>query len=121
MKIWKTKTTDNYFSKYIRGRDKVCQRCLTTENLTCSHYWIRSHSSTRYDPENCIALCVLCHGKLDGVHNVEYLDLMLQRLGVVKYRKLERKARTFKKRVEAVKECQMWLTNLDKSEEFSTL
>ncbi|KKM69561.1 hypothetical protein LCGC14_1449490, partial [marine sediment metagenome] len=51
----KTKTADNYFSLFVRGRDEKCLKCGTVDNLTASHYWIRGHSSTRYDPDNCIA------------------------------------------------------------------
>lgn len=106
MKSWKTSYADKKFSEFIRERDGRCLRCSTTQGLTCSHYWIRGHSSTRYDPENCITLCWKCHGEMDGKHNKEYMDFMLKRLGEKKYRELEVRARSFKSRSEAVKEFQ---------------
>ena len=61
-KPWKTYRADAKFSEWIRERDKKCLRCGTTENLTCSHFWSRSKSALRYEPDNCIALCAWkCH------------------------------------------------------------
>lgn len=111
MKLWKCSTADKYFSQDIIARDEKCQRCGTTENLTCSHYWRRGHSGTRFDFDNCIALCVECHGLWEVRKNDEYMEFMLRRLGKKElgkkeYEKLERKARAFKKRSEAIEEYQ---------------
>ena len=60
--IWSTKKADIEFSKWIRKRDGKCMRCGTINNLTCSHFWVRQHSATRYNPDNCVAVCWMpCH------------------------------------------------------------
>lgn len=110
--IWSTHTADRRFSIFIRLRDGHCLKCGTTENLTCSHFWRRGHSSTRFDPKNCIALC----GGADGCHqlwedkkNAEYKEFMVQLLGKEEYDSLEHRARSFKNRRDAVAECRAML------------
>lgn len=67
-KIWKFKKTevsecDSAFSKEILERDGHClfPGCEARTNLTNSHYIGRSNWNTRFDPENCIALCIRHH------------------------------------------------------------
>lgn len=67
-KAWKFKKTelsecDSAFSKEIIARDGRCMfpGCHATANLTCSHYIGRANWNTRFDPENCIALCIRHH------------------------------------------------------------
>lgn len=67
-KAWKFKKTelsecDSAFSKEIIERDGRClfPKCGTTSNLTNSHYIGRGNWNTRFDPENCIALCIRHH------------------------------------------------------------
>ena len=64
----KRNALDAKFSKYIRTRDKwTCQRCNTyypegkRRGLHCSHFHGRRKGYTRYDPDNCDALCYGCH------------------------------------------------------------
>ena len=62
---------DTMFSRYIRVRDKFCQRCGRKGEpnkdsefiigLQNSHYFGRGIESTRFDPDNCDALCAGCH------------------------------------------------------------
>ena len=58
---------DAAFSNYIRTRDNwTCQRCgkqykPPTSALHCSHFQGRGKENTRFDPENCDALCYGCH------------------------------------------------------------
>lgn len=103
---WKTHTADTYFSKWIRARDKHCRypNCYatTTDN---SHFFERKHSGTRFDPENCVALCRAHHTEWEVRKKHEYLDFMIAWLGMEKYMALQRRAWTFKKRSEAVTEC----------------
>lgn len=81
---------DTAFSNYIRARDKwTCQRCSTvyappTSALHCSHFYSRGKWSTRYDPDNCIALCYGCHRYLDK-HIGEYEDYKYQQLGQARF------------------------------------
>lgn len=113
-RVVKTSTADTSFSLFIRKRDGKCLRCGTTENLTCSHYWGRGNSSTRFDPLNCITLCQGpysngCHDEWEIRKNQEYKDFMISWLGKEGYDTLEGKARSFKKRSEAVAEWQAFL------------
>jgi hypothetical protein len=61
------KRADDEFSIFIRKRDERCMfpGCTVTDpaKLQCSHYIGRAHKATRYDPENCIALCWFHHFK----------------------------------------------------------
>ena len=58
---------DILFSQYIRTKAGwKCERCLRrfkppTASLQCSHFHGRRKKSTRWDPENCAALCFTCH------------------------------------------------------------
>ena len=71
-KPWKFKQTeldecDAAFSREIRERDKKCQfpgcQVEDFEKLQCSHYIGRAIWNTRFDPQNCIALCWFHHFK----------------------------------------------------------
>jgi hypothetical protein len=105
----KERKTDKLFSDYIRARDGW--RCLACgeiskdyrqnkQGLHCSHYWGRGHENTRFDPENCIALCWYHHhfswGHGDG--RQEYTDFMKRRLGEEGFNLLDVRAHTYKKR-----------------------
>ena len=52
---------DLRFSKLIRLRDCVCQRCLKGGRLECSHIYSRRHKALRHDTRNAKALCFKCH------------------------------------------------------------
>tara|TARA_R100000742_G_C4166496_1_gene6252 strand:- start:29 stop:451 length:423 start_codon:yes stop_codon:yes gene_type:complete len=65
---------DKYFSEYIRIRDDwECQRCgkkfkqgVDSQKLHCAHLWFgRANLSTRWEPLNCISLCIGCHNVTD--------------------------------------------------------
>ena len=62
---------DKKFSQYIRARDNwTCQRCFKryvppTNALHCSHIFSRRNKSTRFDPDNAVALCYGCHSHMD--------------------------------------------------------
>jgi hypothetical protein len=57
------KETQVLFNKSIRERDGKCLRCGKTEHLQAHHHCIRQGSSSlhRFDPRNCMTLCVGCH------------------------------------------------------------
>lgn len=111
----KERKSDKLFRNYIRTRDGW--RCLAcdlekgskdySENkqgLHCSHYWSRRHENTRFDSENCISLCWYHHkfawGHGDG--RSEYTAFMRKRLGDRGFDLLELRARTYKKRDDAL-------------------
>ena len=73
-KVWKLKKADKHFSLWIRDRDGRClhPNCKrTSAMLQNSHFIGRATKSTRYDPDNCITLCWLCHYK-DKMIGFEY-------------------------------------------------
>lgn len=92
------------FSQWIRSRDgQKCVRCGKQTNLTCSHFWSRIHSATRYDPDNCDALCWLpCHYTWEHEKQGEYRDFKLKQLGKKRYEALEKRARSVMKREDAI-------------------
>jgi len=70
----KRTTTDKNFSYYVRERDDwTCQKCdkkfaqgKDSRKLHCAHIWFgRANITTRWEPLNCISLCVGCHIKND--------------------------------------------------------
>lgn len=92
MSFWKTtlRTSDRYFSEYIRRRDGVCvyatSHCKNWESwkdLTCSHFIKRRYESVRFDPENCDAACRSCHMWVeDTVEGKKWLEqFKLEQLG----------------------------------------
>ena|SRR3990167_7416759 len=113
IKIWKTPYADQKFSQAIIRRDGKCLKCFSKKDLTCSHYWRRGHSATRFDFDNCITLCRWCHSEWENLKNNVYREFMIKRLGKEKYEVLEIKARGFMKRSEATLELQAKLAELD--------
>lgn len=110
IKIWSTPYADAKFSNFIRSRDGMCLRCKRTDKpLDCSHYWARGLKRTRFDKENCVALCRDCHTIWERQQNNEYMRFMIQRLGLEGYRALEARARTMMKMVDAIIEAMEWL------------
>lgn len=81
---------DSYFSKWIRRRDNyTCQKCgmihlPNSMGLHNSHFFGRRSLSTRFDPENCDALCFKCHQKFSENPN-DYRDWKRRRLGNKKF------------------------------------
>lgn len=86
----KRSLADKYFSDWIRERDDwTCQNCKTeyekpSQGLHCSHFHGRGNKSTRFDPENCIALCMRCHKHM-GATPHDHAEFFLKRLGREKY------------------------------------
>lgn len=99
-KIWSLKKADDEFSLFIRKRDGKCARCqrpMTEDRpLTCSHFWGRQHRATRFDPNNCVALCWMpCHKyHWEKEKQGAYRDFMLKWLGKKEYDSLEKLAKT---------------------------
>lgn len=111
-KPWNTKRADKEFSKWIRERDGKCVRCGKKTNLQASHFWSRSHSSVRYDPENVDTLCAGCHiFKWEIEKQGEYREYMIRKLGMSKYKNLEKRARATVNRIDAIKQFQAWIQN----------
>ena len=90
---------DALFSKVIRLRDKVCQRCgRVGGRLEAAHMFGRGHHAVRYDFENCFAMCGglspnSCHRWLD-THTTEKMAWLKARLGEERFNALQVRART---------------------------
>lgn len=93
----KRSLADKYFSDWIRERDDwTCQRCKTeyekpSSGLHNSHFHSRRNKSTRFDPENCVALCMRCHMHM-GENPAEHCEFFLRRLGKERYESLSVRA-----------------------------
>lgn len=94
---------DTLFSKLIRERDGwKCQFCGTqyeppTSGLQCSHFWGRGNKATRFDPENCDALCYGCHARNEGNKQGFYRDFKIKQLGKKGYNALEKRSKMIAK------------------------
>jgi hypothetical protein len=70
-----------------------------TQGLHNSHYWGRARESTRFEPDNCIALCYGCHriwGHGDG--RDEYTAFMKKKLGEKRWKTLMLQANAYQKK-----------------------
>ena len=100
----KIDSADVAFSKVIRARDHwTCQRCNTdyTENkkgLHCSHYFGRQAEGTRFEPDNCIALCFHCHNYFDEIDKAAYHDFKIKQLGQERFDSLRLQSNTYCKK-----------------------
>ena len=101
MKIDKT---DALFSKYIRTRDNwTCQRCQkqypeNSQGLHCSHFYGRANENTRFDPDNCTAICFGCHQYFDEKNREDYRDFKLKQLGKKRFDELKIRANLYCKK-----------------------
>lgn len=94
MKIKRDKR-DILFSELIRERDGKCMFCGKEGRLECSHFWGRGNKGTRFDPQNCEALCFRCHMLNEGNKQGYYREYKLRTLGEEEYKKLEERAKGF--------------------------
>jgi hypothetical protein len=82
--------SDKLFSEWIRTRDKwCCQRCskqydpsISTHRMAlhCSHFQGRGKEATRFEPNNCRALCYGCHQYFTS-HPGEHYAWQVETLG----------------------------------------
>jgi hypothetical protein len=96
---------DTVFSKLIRLRDQwICQKCgryyPKGHGLQCAHVFSRRHQSTRYDPDNAVALDFTCH-QYFGENPVEFTAWIRQYLGDVRFEMLQERHRRIVKRTKA--------------------
>ncbi|HEB13413.1 MAG TPA: hypothetical protein ENI13_00350 [candidate division CPR3 bacterium] len=92
---------DNLFSKFIRTRDKwTCRRCgkylqPPTSGLHNSHYVGRGSWNSRYDEENCDALCYGCHQVWGGDGRDDYKAFKIKQLGKKRFNALIRRSNEY--------------------------
>lgn len=104
MKI-KIRKVDTLFSNQVRERAnwkfESCHKDYRNnrQGLHCSHYFGRGRENTRFDFDNCMALCMYCHLQLGhGDRREEYTELMIKRLGNKGFKNLKIRAYQFKKK-----------------------
>lgn len=91
MPLIKVTPADKLFSDYIRERDGwCCVRCHhqhdpedshSRQGIHCSHFYSRGKFTTRFDTENCDALCMACHLLWGGDRRQEYREFKIKQLG----------------------------------------
>jgi hypothetical protein len=74
--------------------------------LECSHYIGRDVSISRFDPDNCVALCSKCHGEFEIDKKGAYRDFMIGRIGLRRVMELDKKI--YMKRRDAINEFGRW-------------
>src|SRR5262245_8336812 len=90
---------DAEFSQIIRIRDRwTCQRCGTTyvpptAVLHNSHFIGRENKRTRFDDENCDALCWGCHQFMETHKGTLYRDWKIEQLGEARFQALVDRSR----------------------------
>lgn len=103
-KLWSSDKADLEFSHWIRDRDNWhCFFCGKDASQN-SHFWGRGNSATRYLPENCDYVCGGCHMRNEGNKQGLYRTMKIKQLGEIGYQKLEIKARSVKKRQDAIRD-----------------
>lgn len=95
----KLNPTDTVFSQCIRERANwTCERCgkvytPPTRALHCSHFHSRGKWGTRFDPDNCEALCYGCHSHMGG-NPALHRERILEKLGEELYQILQEKSQS---------------------------
>ena len=89
---------DLVFAKYMRlAASGICEYCgASNKSLQCSHFHGRRKLSTRYDPENCCAVCFTCHQYFHEHPNI-HTEFFKKRLGSERFEQLNIRANMIKK------------------------
>ena len=89
----------------LEGRKTQTRRVIKPQppdncrNLGVSHYHSRRNENTRFDDDNCMALCSIpCHQKWGAEDREEYTAFMKERLGEDGYQNLLIRKQIIKKR-----------------------
>ena len=91
---------DRIFSLYIRELNGWrCQRCSSdSESLQNSHYFGRAKEGTRFDTDNCDALCFACHQYWGSTDREAYREYKIKQLGEDGFKLLQARAYGFCKK-----------------------
>lgn len=79
------------FSRIIRERDKICQKCQKHNSTQAAHIFSERHLSTRWLPDNGIGLCYYCHIYWSHREPVEFTLWIIEKIGKRKFNFLDRK------------------------------
>lgn len=91
---------DKIFSLYIRKRANwTCERCggYHENGLQNSHFVGRRNEATRFDEENCSALCGACHIYFTA-NPIEHVEWMKKKLGEIRFKALRLRASLYHKK-----------------------
>ena len=83
---------DKLFSRYIKLRDKYCQRCGRSNSLQTAHLIGRRNHAVRYDPDNACLLCFYDHQYFHE-NPLELVEFFKARLGEEGFDMLNNRAR----------------------------
>jgi 5-methylcytosine-specific restriction endonuclease McrA len=80
------KELDVAWSKYVRNRDKKCQKCGSqSASLSSHHAFGRRHMATRWDVNNGVGLCYPCHIRWAHGDPSGFTEWFRQKIGDEKY------------------------------------
>lgn len=124
--MWNMERADQQFSRFIRRRDGRCMNPMCPNGLSrhaevaqleCSHYYGRGILISRFDPDNCMALCHTCHSMWEHTKEKRYKEVMIRWLGAKKWRALKKRVEDYKNKNipylndnMAIKACREFLT-----------
>lgn len=117
----KIDVADQLFSKWVRNRDNwTCNRCKKVKekgnaSLHNSHYWGRGKESTRFEPDNCDALCYGCHHIWEKDEREEYREFKINQLGQKRFDSLRLQAHQYHKKDRAMERIRWRLALKDQS------
>lgn len=100
---------DSKFSKIIIARDGKCLNCGSPYFLSCSHFHGRSNYAVRWDPDNCITLCLPCHEVWESKKQGIYADFMETWLGRQKFLLLIDRANQKVSKTDALNEAMQYI------------
>ncbi len=87
------KKADTLFSRFIRKRDKICQKCRKTEARQCAHIFSRNNQTVRWDEENCVGMCYYCHIIWSHREPAEFIEWVQGWMGMERFEKLRKKSK----------------------------
>ena len=82
---------DELWSKYLRKKHPTCEYCKIRPSSQCSHFYGRRNENTRFDEENCDAVCFACHNFFHENPPI-YVDWKKRKLGEQKFKLLQFRA-----------------------------
>lgn len=88
------KKLDILWSKQIRERDRICQKCGKAKASQAAHIISRGNLSTRWNPKNGIGMCYYCHiiwAHRKPLEFVDWLETKFGRMAMMKLREESRK------------------------------
>ena len=92
---------DTLFSKFVKlkagGKCEFCGKVPNPMGYHCHHGVAgRRYLNTRWEEDNCAALCLACHNLLGDFPSTN-IDFFKKRIGTERYEQLEIIARTYHK------------------------